>query len=35
MRKWIAAVVVITALTACGDDGGSTVVLDAADSVPR
>jgi predicted secreted protein len=32
MRKWIAAVVVITALTACGDDGGSTVVLDAADS---
>ena len=32
MRKWIAAVVVITALTACGDDSGSTVVLDAADS---
>ena len=32
MRKWIAAVVVVTALTACGDDSGSTVVLDAADS---
>lgn len=32
MRKWFAAVVVIMALTACGDDSGSTVVLDAADS---
>lgn len=33
MRKWIAAVVVITALTACGDDSGSTVLLDEADSL--
>ncbi len=32
MRKWIAAAVAITALAACGDDGGSMVVLDAADS---
>ena len=33
MRKWIAAAVAITALAACGDDGGSTVVLDEADSL--
>jgi inhibitor of cysteine peptidase len=34
MRKWIAAVVVVAVLGACGgDDGGSTVVLDAADSL--
>ncbi len=32
MRKWIAAAVAITALAACGDDGGSMIVLSAADS---
>ncbi len=33
MKTWIAAVVVIAALAACGDDSGSTVVLGAADSL--
>ncbi len=32
MRTWIVAAVLIMALTACGDDGGSTVVLDDGDS---
>ena len=33
MRKWIAAAVAVTALAACGDGSGSTVVLDEADSL--
>ncbi len=33
MRTWIAAVVLGAALVGCGDDGGSTVVLDDGDSL--
>jgi inhibitor of cysteine peptidase len=33
MRRWIALVAAAALLAACGDDGGSTVVLGEADSL--
>ena len=33
MRRWIALVAAVALLAACGDDGGSTTVLDEADSL--
>ena len=33
MKRWIALVAVAALLAACGEDGGSTVVLGAADSL--
>ena len=33
MRRWIALVAAAALLAACGEDGGTTVVLDAADSL--
>ncbi|HUS44292.1 MAG TPA: protease inhibitor I42 family protein, partial [Ilumatobacteraceae bacterium] len=33
MRRWIALVAAVALLAACGDDGGSTLVLDEADSL--
>jgi inhibitor of cysteine peptidase len=33
MKMWIALVAAAALLGACGDDGGTTIVLDAADSL--
>ncbi|MGE5210922.1 MAG: protease inhibitor I42 family protein [Acidobacteriota bacterium] len=33
MKRWIALVAVAALLAACGDDGGTTVELDAGDSL--